>query len=61
MLLKLSEACIVMRVSRSELYRLLDASEIRSIYIGPRQRRIPMSEIHAYVKRKLDEQAGDAA
>ena len=62
LLLKLDEARIVMRISRSELYRKLDAGEIRSIYIGPRQRRIPMEECRAYVRRKLGEQApGDAA
>ena len=53
LLLRVSGACHVMGISRSELYRLMAAGELRSILIGPRQRRIPVAEIHAYVARKL--------
>jgi excisionase family DNA binding protein len=56
LLLKVPEACAVLRVSRSQLYILLRNKEIEGITIGPGQRRIPYSECEAYVARKMTKQ-----
>ena len=56
LLLKVPEACAVLRVSRSQLYVLLRNKEIEGIMIGPGQRRIPYSECERYVASKMAEQ-----
>lgn len=57
LLLKVPDACRVMGISTSTLYRLMAEGEIRGIHIGPRQRRIPVSEISDYITRKLAAEA----
>jgi excisionase family DNA binding protein len=56
LLLKVPEACAVLRCSRSQLYLLLKSGEIKGIMIGPGQRRIPYAECESYVVRKTAEQ-----
>lgn len=56
LLLKVPEACSVLRCSRSQLYLLLKSGEIKGVTIGPGQRRIPYAECEAYVARKMAEQ-----
>ncbi len=50
------EARLKLGVSLSQLYKLMRAGEIRSLELGPQVRRIPMSELEAYVARKVAEQ-----
>jgi excisionase family DNA binding protein len=49
MLLKVEAACELLSCSRSYLYRLMRSGELGSTLIGPNQRRIPVTEIEAYV------------
>lgn len=59
------EARLKLGVSLSQLYKLMRAGEIRSLELGPQVRRIPMSELEAYVARivaeQLDKSPGAAA
>lgn len=55
-LLTVPEACRQLSLSRSELYRKMGKGEIRSIHHGPRQRRVPKTEVLAYIKRKMAEE-----
>jgi excisionase family DNA binding protein len=57
MMLTIKEACAEMRISESQLYVLMKADELHSIPVGPRGKRIPRTEIEAYITRKLAEQA----
>ena len=57
MMLKVSEAAVELGVSESTLFGLLKAGKIRSVLLGPKIRRIPRTELEAYVQRLLDEQA----
>jgi hypothetical protein len=67
MLLKPDEAMSELRVSRATLFKLLrpgpdgEAAEIDSFLIGPNARRIPRTEINAYMARKLAENAAPSA
>jgi excisionase family DNA binding protein len=54
--LKVPEACSVLRVSRSELYRLMRAGEIEGFLIGPGQRRFALSELRVWVEKKVADQ-----
>lgn len=53
-LLTVLEACQVLRISRWTLYALIRARAIETITIG-RIRRIPISSISRYIRRKLKE------
>jgi excisionase family DNA binding protein len=61
LMLTYKEAAKKMGVSLSKLYKLLRAGEIRSLKLGPQERRIPMSECRAYVDRLVAEQIGQAS
>jgi excisionase family DNA binding protein len=61
LMLTYKEAAKKMGVSLSKLYKLLRAGEIRSLKLGPQERRIPMSEVRAYVDRLVAEQIGEAS
>jgi DNA binding domain, excisionase family len=50
------DACAAIGVSRSMLYELIGAGEIRTIKIGTRTL-VPASELAAFVERKLQEVA----
>lgn len=54
LLLRVTEAARLLSVSRSTLYELLVAGELRSIKVG-RVMLIPRSEVDAWVARKLQE------
>ncbi|MCP2245757.1 DNA binding domain-containing protein, excisionase family [Lentzea aerocolonigenes] len=53
-LLTVLEACQVLRISRWTLYDLIRSRAIETIKIG-RIRRIPISSISRYIRRKLSE------
>lgn len=53
-LLTVLEACQVLRISRWTLYALIRERAIETITIG-RIRRIPISSISRYIRRKLKE------
>lgn len=58
LMLTYAEACIKIGISESKLYKLLRSGEIRNVKLGPQERRIPMTECEAYVKRLVAEQIG---
>jgi excisionase family DNA binding protein len=61
LLLRPEEAARTLRVSRTEIFKLMRSGEIRSILIG-RRRRIPVSALNDYIARKLaDAGAGASA
>ena len=53
------EAALKLGVSLSSLYRLMNAGEIQSIELGPQVMRIELSELEAFVARKIAEQWAD--
>jgi len=57
MLLTIKAAAAEMCISESQFYVLQKAGEIHSIPVGSHGRRVPRTEIEAYIQRKLDEQA----
>lgn len=59
-LLTIKGAAHEMSISQSQLYVLIKAGEIKSIPVGTHGRRVPMSEIDAYIERKLAEETGPA-
>jgi excisionase family DNA binding protein len=59
LMLTYEEARIKLGVSLSQLYKLMRAGEIRALELGPQVRRIPMSELDAYLARKIAEQFGE--
>jgi excisionase family DNA binding protein len=61
LMLTYKEAAKKMGVSLSKLYKLLRTGEVRSLKLGPQERRIPMSECQAYVARLVAEQIGEAS
>ena len=61
LMLTYKEAAKKMGVSLSKLYKLLREGEVRSLRLGPQERRIPMSEVRAYVDRLVAEQIGGEA
>ena len=61
LMLTYQEAAKKTGVSLSKLYRLMRAGEIHNLEIGPRERRIPLSQCEAYVDRLIAAQIGDAS
>lgn len=61
LMLTYKEAAKKMGVSLSKLYKLLRAGEVRSLKLGPQERRIPMTECERYVDRLMAEQFGGAS
>jgi excisionase family DNA binding protein len=61
LMLTYKEAAKKMGVSLSKLYKLLREGEVRSLKLGPQERRIPMSQVMAYVDRLVAEQIGEAS
>lgn len=61
LMLTYKEAAKKTGVSVSRLYRLMRDGEIHNVKTGPRERRIPLSECEAYVKRLIAEQIGEAS
>lgn len=51
-LVRPEEAARMLRVSRTEMFRLLGSGEIRSLLIG-RRRRIPITALDDYVATRL--------
>jgi len=62
MLLTIPEACRRLSISRATFYRLIDRGQLRTVPVSPsgRSRRIPSSDIEAYIERLRLEAAGAA-
>jgi len=58
LMLTYEEARIKLGVSLSQLYRLMKRGEIHALKLDTQVRRIPTSELEAYVKRTVAEQIG---
>ena len=58
LLLTYKEAAAKIGVSVSRVYRLMREGEIHNVRLGPRERRIPLSECEAYVARLVAGQIG---
>jgi excisionase family DNA binding protein len=58
LMLTYEEARIKLGVSLSQLYKLMKNGEIHALKLDTQVRRIPMSELDAYVKRLVKEQIG---
>jgi excisionase family DNA binding protein len=61
LMLTYQEAAAKTGVSLSRLYRLMRDGEIHNVKVGPRERRIPLSQCVAYVDRLIAEQIGEAS
>lgn len=55
-LLTVRESCKRLGISHPTLYELLNSGQIKSLKIG-RARRVPSSEIDAFVRRQLAEES----
>ena len=55
---RVREAADQLSISRSQLYRLIDAGEIRTSNVGPGAVRIADVELQAYAKRQRQLQQG---
>lgn len=51
-LARLTEAAAYLRISRTKLYSLMDAGELRTVKLG-KSRRIPWTELKGLIVRKL--------
>ena len=60
-LLTYREAAAKMGVSLARVYRLLRDGELHNVPLGPRERRIPLSECEAYVDRLKAQHLGEAS
>ena len=60
LMLTYEEARLKLGVSLSQLYKLMRDKEIRSLDLGPQVRRIPMSELDAYLTRLKAQQWNEA-
>lgn len=54
------EAMSELRCSKATLFKLLKDKEIDSFLLAPNARRIPRTEIEAYMKRKMAEGHADS-
>lgn len=61
MALTVTAAASALGVSKSTMFTLLREGKIRSVKLGPQIRRIPRSEIEAYLAKLLEEQADEQA
>ncbi|MGO9226271.1 MAG: helix-turn-helix domain-containing protein [Mycobacterium sp.] len=53
LLLTVSEAATALRISRSSIYRLFDAGELRWVQIGA-ARRVTSAEIHRFIAARTE-------
>jgi excisionase family DNA binding protein len=58
LMLTYREAAAKLGVSVSKLYKLMREGEIHNVSLGPRERRVPLSEVKAYADRIVSEQIG---
>lgn len=56
-LLTVREACERLALSKAKVYRLLAEGELASVHIG-KSRRIPASELEAFIARHVEEVSG---
>lgn len=60
-MLTVPEAAVELRISESKMYALIKADDIKSVLVGPKSRRVPRTEIEAYIARLLAEQHPSAS
>ena len=54
LLLRISEVCRMLSLSRTTVYSLLDQSDgLRTVRVG-RARRVPASEVSIWIKNRID-------
>lgn len=58
LLLTVNEAAQALRLSRSQVYNLVNRGELQTVKIGS-SRRVPMAALQAYIDRLLREQQHD--
>jgi excisionase family DNA binding protein len=58
LMLTYREAAAKLGVSVSKLYKLMREGEIHNVRLGPRERRVPLSEVKAYADRIVADQIG---
>lgn len=58
-LLTIAEAALAMGIGRSLLYRLVMTGEIRSVVVGGRARRIPVTALDEWIARQQAEAQAD--
>jgi excisionase family DNA binding protein len=54
LLLKVPEACAAMGIGRTILYGLCKVGTIRSVRIGTRGVRIPVSEVQRFIQERME-------
>jgi excisionase family DNA binding protein len=54
-LLRISEVCVLLGISRSAVYREIEAKRIRAVGIGKRSKRVSREEIERYITKKTEE------
>lgn len=52
LLLRISEVCLLLGISRSAVYREIEANRIRAVEIGKRSKRISRIEVERYINEK---------
>ena len=54
-LLRISEVCVLVGISRSAVYREIEAKRIRAVGIGKRSKRVSREEVERYIASKTEE------
>lgn len=54
-LLRISEVCVLLGISRSAVYREIEAKRLRAIGIGLRSKRVTREEVERYIASKAEE------
>ena len=54
-LLRINEVCVLLGISRSAVYREIEAKRIRAVGIGKRSKRVSKEEIERYIASKNEE------
>lgn len=54
-LLRINEVCVLLGISRSAVYREIEAKRIRAVGIGKRSKRVSREEVERYIASKEEE------
>lgn len=52
LLLRISEVCVLLGISRSAVYREIEAKRLTAVEIGKRSKRVTRSEVERYINEK---------
>lgn len=55
LLLRITEVCALLGISRSAVYREIEAGRLRAIVINKRSKRVPRDEVARYVENRVKE------